>query len=180
MRTLYNKILGKIDYLKRGIYFFYWKNDGKQIDVKSDTFVFLEIDDASKLIDIEPNKQQEYKKRIEDGHVFCCLKEGNNLSCYGWINPTSHHFFGELDLKTNFPNSIEILYDFYTYEKYRGQGLYPLLLQKICFRNDTVKIGYALTDNLSSMKGLQKANFKLLALVRGYNKGKLERLLQKL
>ena len=180
MRTLYNKILGKIDYLKRAIYFFYCKSDGRQNSIENDKFIFFEINDASQLFDIDSNKQQEYKKRIEDGHIFCCLKAGDCLSSYGWINPTSSHFFGELNLKTNYPNTIEVLYDFYTYEDYRGQGLYPLLLQKICLRNNKTKIGYALSDNLSSMKGLKKADFKLLAIIKGYNKGRLERLLKKI
>ena len=30
------------------------------------------------------------------------------------------------------------------------------------------------------MKGLKKADFKLLAVIKGYNKGRLERLLKKI
>ena len=45
MRTLYNKILGKIDYLKRAIYFFYCKSDGRQNSIENDKFIFFEIND---------------------------------------------------------------------------------------------------------------------------------------
>lgn len=180
MRALLKKILGKIDYLKRAIHFFYWKSDSENNIIENDKFVFCEIVDSSQLFKVESSKLNEYKQRLDDGHIFCCLKNGDDLSSYGWINPTHNHVFGELDLKTNYHDNIEVLYDFYTYEDYRGQGLYPLLLQKICYRNDKTKIGYALSENLSSMKGLKKANFKLLAVIQGYNKGKLERLLKEL
>jgi ribonucleotide monophosphatase NagD (HAD superfamily) len=71
----------------------------------------------------------------------------------------------------------EILYNFVTNENFRGQGLYPYLLQNICNRNNKNKIIYILSNNTSSRKGILKANFKLLGLIRGINKGISQRLI---
>jgi GNAT superfamily N-acetyltransferase len=179
MKKLFKKILGKIDYLKRTINFFYWSIENKQNVIENSKFAFYSITNSSQLSNLDSEKENEYKKRFDNGHVLCYLKDDDFLSAYGWINPTNSHLFGELDLKVNCPDTVEVLYDFFTDEKYRGQGLYPLLLQKICNRNEKIKIGYALSENISSMKGLKKADFKLLAIIKGYNKGKFERILKK-
>jgi ribosomal protein S18 acetylase RimI-like enzyme len=63
------------------------------------------------------------------------------------------------------PRGDEVyLYDAFTFAEYRGQNLYPALLQQILdlssqqgFRRALI---FVLSDNMASIRGVQKAGFR--------------------
>lgn len=56
----------------------------------------------------------------------------------------------------------------FTYEEYRGQGLYPYLLQKVILGLKGKQNFYIFCDerNIASKKGIEKAGFKAFAIGR--------------
>ena len=57
----------------------------------------------------------------------------------------------------------------YTYPKYRGKGIYPLVLQFVCKHLQNEKSDfYMIVDenNLSSIRGIEKAGFEKCGLVK--------------
>jgi hypothetical protein len=180
---LIKKVLGKISYWKRTVVFFVWKPDYKIANSNSlsDLF-FSEIQSISDfpLGFVSDQVEQEYLVRLSKQHFCCVLTHYNQIVTYGWINPLGRHYIGELNVWVDLKEDTEMLYDFATNENYRGQGLYPYLLQKICTRNAKNKLIYILSNNNSSRKGILKANFRMFGVVKGINKSKVQRLLSKI
>lgn len=166
-----NKIVGKIDYLNRKMSFFFRCGNMDQEFSISDNVIYKELknDKDVKRLNFEYD-QKEYGKRFLNKNVFCCLvNQDNQLLSYGWINPTENHLLGELNLMMHITN-CEVLYDFNTFEKYRGRNYYPYLLQKISERNSKSKLIYSFPGNIASVKGITKAHFKFIGNIKGYNK----------
>lgn len=180
MLHLIKKVFGKISYWKRTIVFFVWKPDGKIIHSNSvKNIYFHEIHSISDfpIGFLNSQLEQEYLLRFSKQHFCCVLTLEHHIVAYGWVNANDSHYIGEINIWVNLKENTEILYDFVTNENFRGQGLYPYLLQNICNRNNKNKIIYILSNNTSSRKGILKANFKLLGLIRGINKGISQRLI---
>jgi GNAT superfamily N-acetyltransferase len=178
---LIKKVFGKISYWKRTVVLFVWKPDYNIANsILYSNYCFSEIQSICNfpLGFVSDHVEQEYLDRFSKQHFCCVLTQDDQILAYGWVNPQHHHFIGELDVWVDLKEDTEMLYDFATNENYRGQGLYPYLLQKICTRNAKNKLIYILSNNNNSRKGILKANFKLLGLVKGINKNKLQRLLK--
>lgn len=181
MSNLIKKIFGKIAYWKRTISLYYYNSSSEQNIKLGSSFIYTEISQFSELekYKVDFNKA-DYDSRFFQGHIFCGLEFENVLASYGWINPTGKHNIGELDLPMDLGNNIDSLYDFYTFEAYRGKGLYPYLLQKICTRNKKVKLIYVFPSNTSSVNGIKKAEFQFLGNLKGYNKHQYPSLVKKI
>lgn len=183
MKNIFKKIKGKFDYWRRTLSIFYWSPSFGDYNInETPEYTYNEIDSVKKLsyYSFDSNLNDDYEKRISEGDIFCFLENQGKIVCYGWINTSGKHCFGELDLVINNLESKEVLYDFYTDENYRGKGLYPILLYRICLRNLNIKIGYSFPSNIGSVKGLNKAGFKFLCDVNGFNKNKLKSMLKKI
>jgi hypothetical protein len=178
MKSFLHKIKGKIQYWKRTIIVYVWKPDFLKFALpqKSD-FIYIEFKDLNDFPSdsLNPDLQSIYKARFDQQHLCCAFLKNGIVVSFGWVNPENHHYIGELNLTLTIDNRTEVLYDFFTHENYRGLGLYPLLLQFICLRNNTTKLIYILSDNANSKKGIEKANFKHFTSIRGLNKGKLKK-----
>lgn len=183
MRHLVKKAFGKISYWNRTIHLFVWKPDYRIANLDSHSqicfSVIRTISDFTMGF-VSDQVEQEYLDRFSKRHFCCVLSQDNKIVAYGWVNPHHRHFIGELNVWIDLNNEIEILYDFATATEFRGQGLYPYLLQKICSRNSKKKLIYILSNNTSSRKGILKANFKLLGFVKGITKNRLQRMLKKI
>ncbi len=181
MSSLISKIFGKIAYLKRTISLYYYNSTSIPNNELAKNYNFRELDQLGELrayaFDFD---EEDYKNRFANGHIFCVLEFENNLASYGWINPNEMHKIGELDLVMDLGTNVDSLYDFYTFERFRGQGLYPFLLQKIAARNKKAKLIYVFPNNISSVKGIRKAGFKFLGNLKGYNKESYTSLLKKI
>jgi len=178
MKWIISKLTGKIDYLKRAIALYYWHpKNGVINSIGGITFREIRYVDDLNLINYKYEKS-DYENRLLSGHLLFFLEEDSQALTYGWLNPSEEHILGELALKMELGYEVETLYDFHTFERYRGRGLYPFLLQKICSRNSKAKLIYAFPDNISSIKGIEKANFKLLGIIYGFNKYRYAKLIR--
>ncbi len=177
--SLLSKVKGKIDYLKREFVLFGYLPADIDLDEIDQHFTYREITTGEILKDLRFDYDAIlYEHRFRQSNVFCCFEDQGNVVAYGWINPNKRHYLGELDLEMKWKKEIAVLYDFFTAEAHRGQGLYPSLLQKMCLRNRTPKLIYAFGTNVSSIRGIEKAGFHRLGKLRGFNKRSYERLVQ--
>lgn len=176
-----SKIKGKINYLLREVTFYgYFPKNNLNL-ISQEEFIYQEISQLTDIKDFSfENNFEDYKNRFNQKHVFCIWKNQEKVIAYGWLNPNSTHYLGELALDMDMKSKIEVLYDFYTYKEYRGKGLYPALLQKMCLRNNKSKLIYVFSSNKSSIRGIEKAGFEFLGNIKGYNKMKYQSLLKKL
>lgn len=177
--SIFKKIIGKLDYLNRKISF-YVSTTLESIEDFNVTHTYCELDeiDAIKKFNFE-FMEEEYRSRLSKKHVFCGLFNNENvLVSYGWLNPTNSHYLGELDLLMELPDQFDMLYDFHTFKPHRGKGLYPALLKYICKRDSKLKLIYVFPDNVSSVKGILKANFNFIGNLSGYNKKKYLKILK--
>jgi GNAT superfamily N-acetyltransferase len=105
----------------------------------------------------------ELARRLADGHRLFTLTVDRELAAYGWAATGPAHI-GGLDLAFTVPPGERYLWDFATLPRYRGRGLYPLLLQEILRReSDEAEwfwIGHE-PGNTASRRGILKAGFRL-------------------
>lgn len=179
MKEFLWKVRGKIDYLKRAISLYYWcpSLDKGHVDVP---FTFREVSSIEDLKYINfTYKEDDYHNRFLSGHIFYFWAYSGQPVSYGWVNPTGKHILGELALEMKLESEMEVLYDFHTFEDYRGKGLYPALLQKICDRNSRSKLIYVFPANTGSVRGIRKANFQFIGNIYGYNKHRYSSLIKR-
>ena len=170
MFRLIKLIRGKLNYWNRKIDLFEGNQNFDIVDNQS-IFYFEANNISNEFIPINQNNSADYTNRFLNGHLFCGLINNDSvLVAYGWINSSGMHFLGELNLKMILPNNTAVLYDFFTFETFRGQGLYSYLLKCICARDCQRKIIYALSDNKASCKGILKADFRRLGTLSGFTK----------
>lgn len=176
---LLSMVKGKIDYLRREIVLYGCQIENIDAHLLQEKFIYQEVNQIEELKDLKFDYDiEDYRNRFNQNHVLCFWKEDDRVICYGWLNPDKRHFLGELALDMDLENRVEVLYDFFTNETYRGKGLYPSLLQKMSLRNTKPKLIYAFSNNFSSIRGIEKAGFVLLGKIRGYNKKNYHSLLR--
>ena len=72
----------------------------------------------------------------------------------------------EVEKNINIKNKI-LLYDFFTFEKFRNRGYYSILLKLVKNSKTNKKFWiYCLSNNYSSKKGIENSNFNLLKIIR--------------
>jgi hypothetical protein len=181
MNNFFKKIEGKIAYWKRTIALYYYNSAAIENFELASLYSFKEINHTSQLEEYKFDFDKlDYENRFLENHIICVLEFEGNLACYGWINPIGKQSIGELNLAMDLGSNIDSLYDFFTFDQFRGKGLYPYLLQKIVSRNNKAKLIYVFPSNISSVKGIKKAGFKLLGNLKGYNKEKYALLIKKI
>lgn len=183
MKKIIALFRGKIDFWQRSIIFFSWVPTQINDELQKNEFVYLECSsfEQFKASNAEYNEFDELdlRNRFQRGHILCFYYHLAQIICYGWINPTMEHFVGELEFHLEQSSESEVLYDFHTKPEFRGKGLYPKLLLHICSRNKSRKIIYILIENKSSEKGILKAKFRFLCVLKWYNKRKTQLILDK-
>lgn len=178
---LLSKFKGKMDYLLRQIVLYGCQLENMDNRLLQEKFIYQEVEQIKQLNNLKFDYDvEDYRNRFQQNHILCFWKDGDRVISYGWLNPNEKHFLGELSLDINLENKVEVLYDFFTKEAYRGEGLYPSLLQKMSLRNSKPKLIYAFSHNFSSIKGIEKAGFVFLGKIRGYNKKNYHSLIRRL
>lgn len=120
---------------------------------------FNEYIDFISFFDIEP--QWNSNKRFSDGAIFFAIHDQSAIISYGWGMKDNLFFpVEEIDVLITVPTNSLVLYDFFTYEKYRNKGYYKRLLYYILSSQmyDRFLI-YALHNNISSIKAINKSGF---------------------
>lgn len=101
-------------------------------------------------------------KRWSDGNkLFYLLDKQNNPCSFAWIKNSNEHFVGELNRTLVFPVKVNCIFDCVTPVNYRGNGYYPILIEKLAAMNESPSIIYASSSNISSNRGIIKSGLKL-------------------
>lgn len=104
-----------------------------------------------------------FQKRLERGEQCWTAQQDGRIVSYCWATRDAVEI-GEIRGLVR-PRSDEIyLYDALTFAEYRGRNLYPALLQRILehSREDGLRraLIFVLSDNVASIRGVEKAGFK--------------------
>lgn len=113
-----------------------------------------------------------FQARLERGEQFWTAQYDAKIVSYCWATREPVEI-GEVRCIVS-PRGDEIyLYDAFTFAEYRGQNLYPALLQRILERSRQEGLRraliFVLSDNTPSIRGVQKAGFRQFQRVTYYN-----------
>ena len=101
------------------------------------------------------------ESRIENGDILVCLFLDKTLAGYGWGRHQSSLYFSYVSNGIDLKKEIFYIYDCFTYPKFRGKGIYPLVLAKLCEVADGYEVYVACQSlNKSSINGILKAGFE--------------------
>jgi len=104
-----------------------------------------------------------FQARFARGEQFWTAQYEDKILSYCWVTQEPVDI-GEIRCTIS-PRGDEVyLYDAFTFAEYRGQNLYPALLQCILSssRQDGLRraLIFVLSDNMASIRGVQKAGFR--------------------
>lgn len=104
-----------------------------------------------------------FQARLAHGEQFWTAQLEARIVSYCWATSDPVEI-GEVRCVIN-PRGDEIyLYDAFTFAEYRGHNLYPALLQRILQHSRQQGIRraliFVLSDNMASIRGVQKAGFR--------------------
>ena len=143
---------------------FFWHNVNKE-RIYSDNAsfeVFSKKYNQDKIAQVlGQNLLEKTKSRIENGEVLVCLFLDKTLAGYGWGGYQSSLYFSYVANGIDLNKEIFYIYDCFTYPGFRGKGVYPLVLAKLCEVSDRSEVYVACQSvNESSIKGILKAEFE--------------------
>ena len=106
------------------------------------------------------------KKRFEKKKYLLVLYYKRKAVSLGWMYEGKKWNVLEVEKNINIKNKI-LLYDFFTFEKFRNRGYYSILLKLVKNSKTNKKFWiYCLSNNYSSKKGIENSNFNLLKIIR--------------
>jgi ribosomal protein S18 acetylase RimI-like enzyme len=126
-----------------------------------------------RMLDAAAWAVQRHTSHIPDRHLFPArfaraeqfwtAQQADKILSYCWVTQEPVEI-GEIRCVMN-PRGDEVyLYDAFTFAEYRGQNLYPALLQQILDfgRQQGLRraLIFVLSDNRASVRGVQKAGFR--------------------
>ena len=161
IRKIKNFILSRF----RKIYLFEGKKNKKKIGFKNfklKTFKKFQSIKDKKIINFIKLK----KKRFVKKKYLLALYHKSEVVSLGWKYEGTKWNILEIEKIIDIKNKI-LLYDFFTFEKFRNRGYYSILLRLIKNFNTDKKFWiYCLSNNYSSKKGIENSNFNLLKIIR--------------
>ena len=129
---------------------------------------------SSNEVKVNKTIQKYFKKsrfklnRFKKKSKFIGLKRKNEIICSGWIYFGNEFLLEEINKKIKL-NKRYILYDFMTEKKFRNMGYYKLLFRIIQNKFQKKRlIGFALSHNYKSIRGLEKSGFKFIKKLKKY------------
>lgn len=147
-----------------GLFYAWWRGDnlpeiespqGMQVDL-----VDRPVSVASELtLDAD-----EVKQRAREGHSLYVARIDGKLVGWGW-SAAETAGIGELGITLTMPPANRYLWDFVTLPEWRGQGIYPAIIQEMVRRQQGVQRFWIGHDygNRASGKGILRAGFHLVA-----------------
>jgi ribosomal protein S18 acetylase RimI-like enzyme len=113
-----------------------------------------------------------FQARLQRGESFWTAQHHEHIVAYCWTTSDPVEI-GEVHRVIS-PRGDEIyLYDAFTFPEYRGQNLYPALLQRILEHSRQQGLRraliFVLSDNVASIRGVQKAGFREFQRVTYWN-----------
>lgn len=141
------------DYSVNGEYQFIRINDFEKLEMLSKE----QGDSLSNLVN------NDCRNRFRNASTLIVVTQGEEWVSYGWVAKQSDFWIAEIDYIIDMNNSkVRILYDFQTREKYRGLGVYPLLIRyMVQMQPEPECLIYCYETNISSKRGIEKAGGEL-------------------
>jgi GNAT superfamily N-acetyltransferase len=146
-----------------GLFYTWWRGDSLP---ELAPIVDMSIEHASgdrvtgAGVDLDPD---EIRERIDQGHDLYIARVGADVAGWGW-SATSTAEIGELGIDIVLPTANRYLWDFVTLPEWRGQGIYPHMLQSMLDHEKDVErfwVGHDFS-NVASGRGILKAGFQLV------------------
>lgn len=125
-------------------------------------------DDLQVLTELTNLNEDEIVDRFATGHRTWIARLGDDLVGYGWI-ATRGAVIDQLGLTLNLGRDERYLWDFVTFPKWRGQGIYPRVMQQMIASDDDATrlwIGHDV-PNVASRHGIAKAEFQFCGALLG-------------
>lgn len=161
------KIIKNIRYYFREIYLFESKKNKNNISFKNFKLLkYSKFDSIKEKNLIKYVKSGKKKKRFNCKHNLFALFFKKDLVCTGWMHIGQKWHITEIDYKINIKNKI-LLYDFFTFEKFRKRGFYSKIL--ILIKNLKTKknfLIYCLSNNEASKRGIKNSKFVLIKKIK--------------
>ncbi len=116
-----------------------------------------------------------YSRRIRNGDQCYCLKRNGEVVCYNWVRFTTCCVFCGRKVSFNFMPLLPgqaFVYDLYTYEQYRGEGLgsymKECLVYELCSKGIKEMWSIVEPGNSASIRIHIRLGSKMHALVYGF------------
>lgn len=127
--------------------------DGLSVKTSNDVLMLSKLCNTS---------TEEISTRLANGNVAFVAFIYDEPAAFGWM-ATDVAKIGELNHEFYLPKGNRYLWNFRTFEKFRGIGIYPALLQYILQNNDETTTRFWIIhapENIASLKGIRKVGFK--------------------
>ncbi|GCE16127.1 hypothetical protein [Tengunoibacter tsumagoiensis] len=146
-----------------GLVWSWWKHDPLPVLPSIATLQVETTDDLDFIVDLVRILRSDAIARLEAGHRLYIATIEQKPVAYGWAASTKAAF-GSPSVHFQVPATDRYLYHFVTFLPWRGQGIYPRLLQAIILRelehHERFWIIHQIT-NISSQRGIARAGFHI-------------------
>lgn len=146
-----------------GSWYTWWRGDPLPVLPVPGRFHVEVVTEQAQMAALTHLDEAEARERFAQGHQAYAAYVNDALAGWGWSAAHEAHI-GELGLALRMPPGNRYLWSFETVAEWRGQGIYPLLLQHI-LRGDIAAerfwIGHE-PGNMASTRGILKAGFEHL------------------
>ena len=110
--------------------------------------------------------QSKKNKRFFNNHSLFEIYFNKNIVSVGWMHQGREWHISEINKKISIKNKI-LLYDFFTFKKFRNRGFYSVILNLIKnMKTSKIFLIYCLKSNKASKKGILKSNFKIIEKIQ--------------
>ncbi|MFZ1731197.1 MAG: hypothetical protein WBQ23_01730 [Bacteroidota bacterium] len=110
-----------------------------------------------------PQHNAVYRQRFADGEQALIGSSGGEIVFIAWVERKSLRI-DELAWRWNLQDAEAVVYDVVTMDAWRGRGIYPAALRRLCglLAEDGIRHLwiYAEEENSSSLRGIEKALFE--------------------
>lgn len=150
-----------------GLFYTWWRGDPLPDLEPLNGFMLRAVTDRDLLASISDLDQQDIARRLNEGHQPYLALIDDTPAAYGW-SAWKRAEIGELGLSFDLPAGNRYLWDFVTLPEWRGQGIYPRMIQGMIRSEladaDRFWIGHDL-ENQASARGIAKAGIPVIGEV---------------
>ena len=143
----------------------WWPGDQRPALAHLDDFSVDSPSSMKEVPSVTGLSEGEIETRLATGNRCYVARVGGSPVAYGWLASASANI-GELDLPFSADECNAYLWDFQTLVAWRGQGIYPRLLQAILHNQGLESHRFWIItapENVASARGIQKAGFQRVA-----------------
>lgn len=145
----------------------WWRGDSMPQLSQTQHLSISPTTDTTMLAQLANLPVTEVARRLHEGHQPYVAWANDQPVAYGWVATQMAHI-GELEVTLALPDTDRYLWDFATLPAWRGQGIYPRLLQAIVKAEANTKTVarfwiIAAPENRASSAGIAKAGFTNIA-----------------